>query len=197
MNVRRVLFTVLIVGSVCALGLLAYTFRVRAVAAELIDSASTIRSTADANNQIAKWRNRSDCSFWENAATANGDKSYDIRIENGLLGRLGIARPTMLGMTIALHNGALRYITVVMFTGSTPNSTAGVWIQEWFSLGTVRDFRMDRKDEPRKATLEFSSGVPESERKRALRLSTKCFVQLGGCKSAEDILPGVWQWQDH
>jgi hypothetical protein len=175
---------------------LVYAFRVRAAASDLIDSASTIHSTADAKNQIAKWRNRSDCSFWENSATGNGDKLYEIRIENGLLGRLGITRPTMLGMTIALDKAELRYITVVMFTGRTPISTAGVWIQEWFGLGSASDFRLDRKDEPRKATLEFSSDVPESERGAALRLSTKCFIQFGGCKSADDILPGVWQWAD-
>jgi hypothetical protein len=100
----------------------------------------------------------------------------------------------MLGMTIALNKGELRYITVVMFTGRTPISTVGVWIQEWFGLGSSGDFRLDRKDEPRKATLEFSSEAPESERGGALRLSTKCFIQFAACKSAEDILPGVWQW---
>jgi hypothetical protein len=184
-------------GGICVLGLLAYAIRLDASAKALIDSASKIRTTADAKQEVAIWRNRSDCSFWENATTSAGDQSYDIHVENGLISRLGVTRPAMVGVTVALRNGELRYVTLVMFSGKSPSSTAGVWIQEWFGLGTAGNFRIDRKDRPRKATIEFSSLIPESDRKRAFGLNANCFVRFGGCKSAEDILPGVWQWQDH
>jgi hypothetical protein len=191
---RRVLSVLLALGISLAVGLLTYGFRVRASANALIDSARRIRSTADAQREIALWRNRSDRDFSESDATG-GDHNYDIHVENGLLGRLGIARPGMLGVTIAFRNGELRYITAVMIGGRTPSLTSGVWIQEWFDSSSPKNFRLGRQDEPRKAIVEFSSALPESEKERIFRLNTKCLVRLGGCKSAEDMLPGVWQFR--
>ena len=99
----------------------------------------------------------------------------------------------MVGMTITMRGGELRYIILTMLTGRDSSTTAGVWVQEWFGAGTVKDFRVNNKDKPWKATVEFSSAVPDSERENAFALNTQCFVQLGGCKSAQDILPDVWQ----
>jgi hypothetical protein len=194
MALRRMLLTLPIIVVAFVLGLVAYGLRVRASANALINSAVGIRSTTDAEREIAVWRNRSGSSFWENSVSF-GDRTYDIHVENGLLNRLGIAHPTMLGVTIALHDGQLRYVTAVMFTGKTPASTAGVWIQEWFGVGTSNDFRV-HKDLPGKAKVEFSSVISESERVKAFRLNTACFVQLGGCRSAQEILPGIGQMQD-
>jgi hypothetical protein len=37
------------------------------------------------------------------------------------------------------------------------------------------------------------SDVPESGRQRAFGINTSCFVKIGGCKRAEEILSAVWQ----
>lgn len=194
MTWRRVL---LLLGSgilLFALGLVVYAVRVSAAARELINSASAIHSTADAERQVAAWRNRSGRDFWESTSPSDGDQSYDIHVDNGLLHRLRIAPPTMVGMTVTMRDNRLRYIILTMFTGRDPARTSGVWVQEWFGSGTVSDFRVNGKDRPWKATLEFSSAVPDDEREKAFALNPKCLVRLAGCRSAEDILPNVWQW---
>jgi hypothetical protein len=96
-------------------------------------------------------------------------------------------------MTITMRDGELRSIILVMFTGREPNTTSGVWVQEWFDSGAVNDFHVNQKDRPWKATVELSSAVPEAEREKAFALNAECFVRPKGCRSAEDILPAVWQ----
>jgi hypothetical protein len=196
-TVRRTLLAVLLVIGMCVLAVFAYVLRVRASAKALIDSAVSIRSTADAERQIAVWRKCSGCSFWEATKTGDGDQNYDIHVENGFIGRLGLTEPAMVGMTVSLRNGELRYVTLVMFSGGGQGPNAGVWVQEWFGTSSADDFRLDSKDLPRKVTVEFSSAVPESERIAAFGLNAKCMVMLGGCKSVEDILPGVSRLEDY
>lgn len=192
MTLRRVL-TVLFAGF-CLLTavLLVYAVRLRASAQALIKSASEIQSTADAQRQIATWRNRSGRKFGEEGSVQRGDHSYDIRVENSLLHLLRVAPPAMVGMTVTMHDGQLRSVILAMITGREPNATSGVWVQEWFDFGTSKDFRVNQKGRPWKATVEFSSTVPEAERQRAFALNVECLVKPTGCRSAEDILPPVW-----
>lgn len=176
------------------LGVVIYGAHVRASAQALVDSAKTIHSTADAQREIAIWQRRSRESSWEGVSTQTEDRIFDTRVDNGLLYRLHICPPTAVALSITMRNGQLRSIILVMFTGSDPNTTPGVWIQEWFDSGTPTNFYVKGKDKPWRATVEFSSNVPEAEREKAFALNASCFVKLRGCKSAEEILPNVWQW---
>lgn len=194
MSVRRLL---LLVGSgilLCALALGVYAAWVSASAKRLIESASEIHSTEDAQRQIAAWRNRSGRLFLETNSPTDGDHNYDIRVDNTYLHRLRIAPPAMVGMTISLRNNELRYLALVMYTGR--NETAGVWLQEWFGSGRGNDFRVNAKDRPWKAKLDFSSAVPYTERQEAFALNSDCLIRPRGCRQAEEILPGVWKWNE-
>jgi hypothetical protein len=196
-TLRRALI-VLVTGIILLMiGLVSYSVRVWSTANGLVASAAEIRSTADAKRQIAVWRNRSGRSFSEETSPNGKDRSYDVGVENGLLHRLRIVPPTMVGMTVTMRNGELCFIILTMFTGWNPNTTSGVWVQEWFGPGAVDGFHVNAKDRPWKATVEFSSAVQESDRMRAFALNTVCFVRPGGCRSAEDILPGVWSSGPH
>jgi hypothetical protein len=175
-------------------GLAVYAVRVRASAQALITSASEIRSAADAERQIEIWRNLSGRRFSEAGALEDGDHSYDIQVENGLLHRLHIAVPAEVGMTITMRSGELRSVILVMFTGREPSTTAGVWVQEWFDSGNTNDIHVNSKDRPWKATVEFSSTLSPAQRQKAFALNAGCLVQAGSCKSAEDMLPEVWQF---
>ena len=171
-----------------------YAAHVRGSAQSLINSANRIHSTADAEREIAIWRSRSDRRFTDESPLSNGDRSYTVQVENGLLNRIRIVPPTAISMIVTIGNGQLKGIILVMFTGRSPSTTSGVWVQEYFGSGATNDFHVNPKGRPWKATVDFSSAAPESQREKAFALNTKCFVQPGGCKSAEDILPGVWQW---
>ena len=167
--------------------------RLRSLSQKLIDSAREIQSTADAERQIAILRNRPGLDFWKDASAQNGDQTYEVRIENGFLHRFRIVPPTMLGMTIAIHDGNLRYVIVTMFAGRKPSTTSGVWVQEWFDSESVSAVHVNDNRKPWKATVEFSSTASADQKQKAFSLNTNCFVKLGGCKSAEEIDPGVWQ----
>jgi hypothetical protein len=152
-----------------------------------------IHSTADAERQIAVWRNRSGCSFWEYPSSSNGeDHSYEIQVDNGLLNDLRIVPPTFLTFIITMRRGNLHHIILSMVTGSKSKTTAAVGIFEWFGSGTPQDIRVNASRKPWSATVDFSSVVPEPDRTYVLAVNTLCLVRPGGCKSAADLLPGVW-----
>lgn len=192
MILRRALAVLVAALFLIAVGLAAYAVRVRACAQSLINSASQIHTVADAEREITAWRKRSDVRLNEETSH-DGDHSYDIRADNSLLYRLHIAPPTMVGMTITVRDGQLRSIILAMFTGREPNTTSGVWVQEWFESGAASNLHVNDKDKPWKATIEFSSSAPKVARERAFALNAECFVRPGGCRSAEKILPGVWE----
>jgi hypothetical protein len=95
-------------------------------------------------------------------------------------------------MSVIIRNGELRTVLLVMYSGWEPNRTSGVWIQEWFGSDVPKDFHLDRKNEPLQAIIDFPSNVSDSERKKLFGLNAYCFIKPGGCRSAEEILNGVW-----
>jgi hypothetical protein len=187
-----------LLGLILGVGLLiagigVYAARIHASAAALIDSARRIHSTADANREIATWRRRSGPRFWQESDHLGGDHNYDGQIENLLLARLGIVEPAAVTLGVTMHSGELRCVTLMMTAGRRPTGTPSVWVQEWFDENKASHFRVGQKDKPWAAIVEFSASVPEAQRDKALTLNTKCFVQFNGCKSAADILPGIWE----
>lgn len=190
---RPAVVVLVVVIGLLALGIMIYAAHIRTSATALIKSAREIRSTADAQREIAAWRSRSGTQFWEESDHLGGDHNYDAHVDNIFLSRLRIVEPTNVTLGVTMNDGKLRSVTLVMFTGRLPSTTSGVWIQEWFDSRAVGDLRVNAKDRPWKATVEFSSVVPEPQREEAFALNTKCFVRPGGCKSAEDVLPAVWK----
>ncbi|MGO8792470.1 MAG: hypothetical protein ACLQVL_34495 [Terriglobia bacterium] len=166
---------------------------VRASARALIESAKDIRTTADAERQISVWRGSTLAEVIEERPNRFGEQNYTIRLTNSILWRIRVVPPTVLGMTIIMRRGDLRSIIVVMTSGWRPNTTSGVWVQEWFDSDASGTFHVGLSRRPLSGTVEFSSSIPEPERSKAFALNADCFVNLGGCGSAEDILPGVWQ----
>jgi hypothetical protein len=166
---------------------------VRASARALLKSAKDIRTTADAKRQIGKWRGTPLAEVIEEKPDRFGEQNYTIRLTNTILWRLRVVPPTILGTTLTMRGGELRSIIVVMWSGWRPDTTSGVWVQEWFDSNASRIFHVGMSRKPLSGTVEFSSSIPEPERSKAFGLNADCFVKLGGCRSAEDILPGVWQ----
>jgi pimeloyl-ACP methyl ester carboxylesterase len=79
---------VLVAGvSLFGLGIAAYLSHVQASATALIKSARVIRTTADAEREIAAWRRRSGNEFWVESREGS-EKTYKAQIVNGIA-RLG------------------------------------------------------------------------------------------------------------
>lgn len=192
-RVRQVLVVLTIVIGLVAVGIVVYSAHLERVATALIGSVRDVRSTADAERVIAAWRNRSGQRFWQESDHLGGDHNYDGQIDNFLVSRLHILEPTGITVGFTMRGGELRSAVVIMTTGRKPNTTSSVWVQEWFEPDSLNRIHVVEKDKPWKATVEFSAVVSQSQREKAFAFNTKCFVQLGGCKSAEDILPAVWQ----
>jgi hypothetical protein len=174
-------------------GIVAYAYHVRRSADELIKSAYEVSSSADAERMIASWRKRSGPQFWEERSQFGGDRSYDAQIENILVSRLRIVEPTVVNLGVTMNDGKLCALALTVSSGRDPKNTSAIWIQEWFDSGSSKGIHVNDKDKPWKATVEFSSDVPEGRRQRAFAINTRCFLKIGGCKSAEEILPTVWQ----
>src|ERR1700757_3317161 len=184
----------------CGLGIAAYLSHVQASATDLIKSAQVIRTTADAEREIAAWRKHSGNKFWVESRDGS-EKTYEAQIVNGIA-RRGFVQLTEVTVDVTMHHGNLRRIMVTEWTGSYP--LVSVWIQEWFdapehsegvySLGGLPNrLVVSRTGKPSVAVVVFPSSLHDDQRRKAFALNTKCLVQPSLCKTPEDILPGVWQ----
>ena len=179
-------------GALFGLGIAAYLSYVQASATALIKSARVIRTTADAEREIAAWRRRSGNQFWVESGEGS-EKTYQAQIVNGIA-RLGFVELTEVTVDVTMHDGNLRRITVTEWTAWYP--LVSVWIQEWFDAGLgglPNRLFIGRTGKPSVAVAVFPSSLRDDQRTRAFAFNTKCLVQPSLCKTAEDILPGVWQ----
>ena len=174
------------------LGIAAYVSRVQASATALIKSARVIRTTADAEREIAAWRRRSGNEFWAESRDGS-EKTYEAQIVNGIA-RLGFVELTEVTVDVTMHDGNLRRVTVTEWTAWYP--LVSVWIQEWFDAGLAglpNRLLVSRTGKPSVALVVFPSSLRDDQRAKAFAFNTKCLVQPSLCKTAEGILPGVWQ----
>ncbi len=179
-------------GALFGLGIAAYLIHVQASATALIKSARVIRTTADAEREIAAWRRRSGNQFWVESGEGS-EKTYKAQIVNGIA-RLGFVELTEATVDVTMHDGDLRRITVTEWTACYP--LVSVWIQEWFDAGlggVPNRLLVSRTGQPSGAAVIFPSSLCDDRRTKAFAFNTKCLVQPSLCKTATDILPGVWQ----
>jgi len=191
---RKYLFAVVaVIICLAAVGIIAYAAHLRASATALVASARAIRSTADAEREIASWRKRAGQRFWQESDHPGGDHNYDGQIDNVLIARLGVVKPTAVTLGLTMRKGELRCVTVIMSTGWYPSTGASVWVQEWFDSNSPRQFHISAKNRPWGAAVDFPASAPLGQREKAFALNTRCFVQPRACKTAQDILPTIWQ----
>jgi hypothetical protein len=172
-----------IAGAACAIHLCVS-------ARALINSARVIRTTADAEREIASWRRRSGNEFWVENRDVAPEKTYKAEIVNLGIARLGFVELTGVTLEITMHDGNLRRITVTEWTAWYP--LVSVWIQEWFDAGLPNRLYVGRTGQPSSATVVFSSSLRDEQRTKAFAVNTNCLVRPSSCKTADDILPGVW-----
>jgi hypothetical protein len=174
-------------------GIAVYLTHIRNSATALISSARNIRTKADAEREIAAWRKRSGKDFWQESDHPGGDHNYDAQIENIAIAHLRIVEPTVLTVGVTMRDRKLRCVTVIESTGWY--LVASVWVQEWFDEGMPNRFHVGSHRRPAEAFVEFPSSLPDDQRSKAFAVDTKCLTKPAGCRTAEDILPGVWQLQ--
>jgi len=165
--------------------------RVRSTATSLIASAREIRSTEDAKREIAEWKAREGTQFWAETDHPGGDHAYDAQIVNLPIARLQIVKPTGVTVSVTMRDGKLRSVTVIESTGWYP--VASVWVQEWFDADIPKQFYVVTKGKPSNAAVQFPSNLSDAERRRAFDINTACLVKPRGCRTADEILPGVWE----
>ena len=194
-NVRRLTshrvragLVVLVVGiALFGLGIAACAVRVCASATALIDAASEIRTRADAEREIAKWRKRLGKESWTELDESGRGGNYYARIANLPIARFHVAAPSNVILRVTTANGEL--LSVVVFV-NTP--TASVAIQEWFKPDMQNRFYLSYiKGAVAMARVEFPASLPNAERSKGFAVKTRCLVWPGGCKDAEDVLPVI------
>jgi hypothetical protein len=193
--VRTGLAVLIAVPALLGIAGAAYAIHLYASARALINSARVIRTTADAEREIAAWRRRSGNEFWVESRDL-AEKTYKAQIVNFEIARLGFVELTGVTLDVTMHDGKLRRITATESTGWYP--LASVWIQEWFDAGLPNPglpnrLLVGRTGKPSVATVLFPSSLRYDQRTKTFAVNTKCLVRPSSCKTAEDILPGVWQ----
>jgi hypothetical protein len=188
----RVLFVAFAIALVLLIGGIAtYLGHIRSMATELIASAREIRTTEDAEREIAAWKVRAGNDFWTESDHPGGDHNYDASIVNLPIARLRVVQPTGVTVGLTMRGQKLRSVTVIQSTGWYP--VASVWIHEWFDETLPNHLRVLGHRKPYVAVVEFSSSLHEHERQKAFRMNTNCLVLPSGCKNVGELLPGIWQ----
>lgn len=178
-------------GALLGVGITGYLIHIRNSATALISSARNIRTKVDAEREIATWRKRSGKDFWQESDHPGGDHNYDAQIVNLAVARLHIVEPTGVTVGITMNGGKLRCVTVIESVGWYP--VASVWVQEWFDETMPSRFHVGSHAKPADAFVEFPSSLPDDQRSKAFAVDTNCLTKPTGCRTAEAILPGVWQ----
>ena len=188
---KRLLVAMLVLVPILVeVGIATYAAHLRATASALIASASEIRTIEDAEREMAAWKARGGKEFWTESEHPDGDHNYDAAIDNLPMARLRVVEATIVRVGITMNERTLRSVTVIESTGWYP--VASVWIQEWFDTDMPDRFHVANKGRPSRAVLQFPSTLPDAERRKGFALNTACLVKPKGCRSADDILPGVW-----
>jgi hypothetical protein len=175
-----------------ALGPAIFAWRLRISASRLIVAASQIHSTADADRTIAAWPRKSRHYSESQSPDGNG-RAYKIEVGNGLLSKIHMTPSSGLVLEVIKRSGELQLVVLGMYT-----DRSSVWVQEDFttkgssplSVNTQRD----ASGKPTKALIMFTAGLPEAEKERAFALDPSCLATIGGCESADEILPTVSQF---
>jgi hypothetical protein len=188
--VRTGLAVFVAVPVLLGIGGAAYAIHLYASAKALINSTREIRTTADAEREIADWKKRSGNQFWVESR-AFSEKTYKAEIVNLQMARLGLMELTGVTVEVAFQRGKLLTITVAETTGWYP--LASVWMREWFDVGVQNRLLVSRTGYPSAAVVSFPSSVSENQRSKVFALNTSCLVRPSVCKTAADVLPDVWQ----
>jgi hypothetical protein len=167
-----------------------YLARLSHSATAFINAARQIRAKADAEREIASWRARAGNDFWQESDHSGGDHNYEAQIDNSVIAHLRIVEPTAVTVGVTMHDGKLRCVTVIESTGWFP--VASVWVNEWFEHAPSR-LRVGGHNRPHDAFVDLPSSLPDEQKSKAFALNTKCMTKPSGCKTADDILPGVWE----
>lgn len=171
-----------------------YAHRMQAKAQALVGSLLRIRSTDDAKQVIEEWRRRAGPRFWEESDQLGGDHCYDAQIHNLAVSPFMIVQSTVLNAAIAMRNGQVYYVLVTMKSGRTsgPMPAGAIWVQEWSEMGAPPIVHVSKNRKPWGAAVDLTSSAPEGKRNAAFGLRLSCFSDLRGCRSAEELLPNVW-----
>ena len=138
------------------LGIAAYLSHVHASATALVKSAQVIRTTADAEREIAAWRTHSGKEFWVESRDGV-EKTYESQIVNEIA-RLGFVELTELTLDITMHEANLRRISVTEWTAWYP--LASVSIQEWFEFDLLSRLPNQISCESNRETDRGCGGIP-------------------------------------
>jgi len=179
---------VLVAGiALFGLGIAAYAIHFCASAKALIDSASEIRTTADAEHEYVKWRKRLGKESWMESDDSGRGRNYYARIVNRAIAHLHIVGPSEVSVRVTVRDGELLCLTVDI---STP--VAPVVIQEWFRPGMQNRFTLCYiKGAVPIARVQFPSSLPDAQRRNGFAVRTRCLVLPRGCDSGEDVLPVI------
>ena len=187
--IRSVVATLLVVILLHVIGVIVYAVRVRASAQALIQSATGIRSVADADRLVSAW---GESSFRSHTVFHSRERhEYQFEVRSGVLTTLHLVPSTGVLLQVTIAPGKYQRVVLGMYT-----DRASVWVQDdsTASDSSVQS-QPDKSGLPMKVTVMLGSGVDESTRARAFAFNPNCLMRVGGCSNAEQILSSVRQLQ--
>jgi len=132
-----------------------------------------------------------------NNSCASADCELAFRFRNSWLSLLRLAPPTGFNSLLRFHDGVLvnrethlgqGLCCVVYVREDLPASATGA-LRSRFSL----ELQRDGNGRPWKAMVHLTPQASEKERELAYSFNLHCLDKIGGCKTAEELSPGVWQ----
>jgi hypothetical protein len=185
--VRWVLLTVTLITGVLVLGTTAYAVHLHFISAALITSAREIRTTGDAQREINAWSKHIGSESWTDSYDEGHATRYFVRVSNRGISRLHLAAWSALTMRVTLRDERLLSVSLEMETPTAP-----VVVEERFKSGMPDKFYLSYlKAAVPIARLQFFSSIPDTQRRRAFTIRTRCLLVPHLCTSVEDVVPVI------
>ncbi len=184
---------VLVVCLLLMAGIVFYAAHLRNSTKALIDSATRIRSTEDAEREISVWRHQYSRGYSESRSPDGAGRAYAVEMGNGLLSKLRLVPNTWVLLQVVTVSGNLREVLLGVYTDKS-----SVWVQKEFSLtdsamdSEVR-YQGERSGAPSRALVMLGPTIGEVATRSAFAFNSNCLVKIGGCSNAHEILPSIVQ----
>ncbi len=133
----------------------------------------------------------------KSTSCTSADCELAFRFRNSSLSRLRLAPPTGFDSVLRFHDGVLvnretylgQGLCCVVYVREDLSASATGALRSRFSP----ELQRDGSGRAWKAMVHLTPQASEQERELAYSFNLHCLDKIGGCKTAEELSPGVWQ----
>lgn len=187
---------ILIVLSICSLGIAVETMQIRKRAEAFLRDASHLQLRVATLSQVKKLADKYGGQAEPSTCNSSGGCSFFFTFDNRWLYRLFLAPHTRFTCALGVADNVLDYRRALLISGNT-SAAFGAFINERLSLpsGVPAPFHISRQwdgsGERWRVHIDMTPDASTEQHQTAYSLNLLCLSKLGGCRDAMQLLPSI------